>query len=194
MYRPFLVRSGQQEGLSIINPDMVDKIAFSTGGYEAKYGDKMSSALDITYRRPTRTEASLSASLMGGSAYFGIGTKKFTWSNGFRYKQTKALLKTFDTTGEYDPQFIDYQTYMTFTPNKRWQMEFIGDISQSKYNFYPKDRETTFGTQDNLKAFTVYFDGKEKDLFRTYFGTLTLRRIISDKATVSLIGSAFHTN
>ena len=194
VYRPFLVRSGQQEGLSIINPDMVDKIAFSTGGYEAKYGDKMSSALDITYRRPTRTEASLSASLMGGSAYFGIGTKKFTWSNGFRYKQTKALLKTFDTTGEYDPQFIDYQTYMTFTPNKRWQMEFIGDISQSKYNFYPKDRETTFGTQDNLKAFTVYFDGKEKDLFRTYFGTLTLRRIISDKATVSLIGSAFHTN
>ena len=194
VYRPFLVRSGQQEGLSIINPDMVDKIAFSTGGYEAKYGDKMSSALDITYRRPTRTEASLSASLMGGSAYLGISTKKFTWSNGFRYKQTKALLKTFETTGEYDPQFIDYQTYMTFTPNKRWQMEFIGDISQSKYNFYPKDRETTFGTQDNLKAFTVYFDGKEKDLFRTYFGTLTLCRIISDKATVSLIGSAFHTN
>ena len=193
VYRPFLVRSGQQEGLSIINPDMVEKIAFSTGGYEAKYGDKMSSALDITYHRPKRTEMSLSASLMGASAYLGFGGKKFSWSNGFRYKQTKALLKTFDTTGEYDPSFIDYQTYMTFTPNKRWQVEFIGDISQSRYNFYPKDRETTFGTQDNLKAFKVYFDGQEKDLFRTYFGTLTLRRIISDKATVSLIGSAFHT-
>ena len=193
VYRPFLVRSGQQEGLSIINPDMVEKIAFSTGGYEAKYGDKMSSALDITYHRPKRTEMSLSASLMGASAYLGFGGKKFSWSNGFRYKQTKALLKTFDTTGEYDPSFIDYQTYMTFTPNKRGQVEFIGDISQSRYNFYPKDRETTFGTQDNLKAFKVYFDGQEKDLFRTYFGTLTLRRIISDKATVSLIGSAFHT-
>ena len=193
VYRPFLVRSGQQEGLSIINPDMVEKIAFSTGGYEAKYGDKMSSALDITYHRPKRTEMSLSASLMGASAYLGFGGKKFSWSNGFRYKQTMALLKTFDTTGEYDPSFIDYQTYMTFTPNKRWQVEFIGDISQSRYNFYPKDRETTFGTQDNLKAFKVYFDGQEKDLFRTYFGTLTLRRIISDKATVSLIGSAFHT-
>ena len=194
VYRPFLVRSGQQEGLSIINADMVDKISFSTGGYEAKYGDKMSSALDITYRKPTRTEATLTASLMGGSAYLGFGNKKFSWSNGFRYKQTKALLKTFDTTGEYDPSFIDYQTYLTFTPNKRWQIELIGDISQSRYNFYPTDRETTFGTQDNIKAFRVYFDGKEKDLFRTYFGTMTIRRNISDKASVSLIGSAFHTN
>lgn len=194
VYRPFLVRSGQQEGLSIINADMVDKISFSTGGYEAKYGDKMSSALDITYRKPTRTEATLTASLMGGSAYLGFGNKKFSWSNGFRYKQTKALLKTFDTTGEYDPSFIDYQTYLTFTPNKRWQIELIGDISQSRYNFYPTDRETTFGTQDNIKAFRVYFDGKEKDLFRTYFGTMSIRRNISDKASVSLIGSAFHTN
>jgi len=194
VYRPFLVRSGQQEGLSIINADMVDKISFSTGGYEAKYGDKMSSALDITYRKPTRTEATLTASLIGGSAYLGFGNKKFSWSNGFRYKQTKALLKTFDTTGEYDPSFIDYQTYLTFTPNKRWQIELIGDISQSRYNFYPTDRETTFGTQDNIKAFRVYFDGKEKDLFRTYFGTMSIRRNISDKASVSLIGSAFHTN
>jgi len=193
VYRPFLVRSGQQEGLSIINADMVEKIAFSTGGYEAKYGDKMSSALDITYHRPQKTEATLSASLLGGSAYLGFGNKKFSWANGFRYKQTKALLKTFDTTGEYDPQFIDYQTYMSYTPNKRWQIDFIGDISQSKYDFYPTDRETTFGTQDNIKAFKVYFDGQEKDLFRTYFGTLTLKRIISDKMTVSLIGSAFHT-
>ena len=191
--RPFLVRSGQQEGLSIINPDMVENISFSSGGYEAKYGDKMSSALDITYHKPTRTEGSLSASLLGGSAYLGLASKKFSWANGFRYKQTKALLKTFDTTGEYDPQFIDYQTYLTFTPNKRWQVEFIGDISQSRYDFYPVDRETTFGTQDNVKSFKVYFDGQEKDLFRTYFGTLTLRRIISPKTTVSLLGTAFHT-
>ncbi len=193
VYRPFLVRSGQQEGLSIINADMVESINFSTGGYEAKYGDKMSSALDITYRRPTKNEASISASLMGGSAYIGLGNKKFSWSNGVRYKQTKALLKTFETNGEYDPQFIDYQTYLSYTPNPRWQVDFIGDISQSKYNFYPTDRETNFGTQEDVKSFKVYFDGQERDLFRTYFGSLTLKRNISQKTSLSLIGSAFHT-
>ena len=193
VYRPFLIRSGQQEGLSIINPDMVQGIKFSTGGYEAQYGDKMSSALAIQYRKPQRTEGSFSASLMGGSVYFGFGNKKFSWANGFRYKQTKALLKTFDTTGEYDPRFIDYQTYLSWTPNQRWQIDFIGDISQSKYNFYPKDRETTFGTQDDIKSFKVYFDGQEKDLFRTYFGALTIKRNINANTALSLIGSAFHT-
>ena len=193
MYRPFLVRSGQQEGLSIINADMVEGLRFSTGGYEAKYGDRMSSVLDITYHRPQKTEATVSASLLGGSAYLGFGNKKFSWANGVRYKQTKALLKTFDTTGEYDPRFIDWQTYLSWRPNKRWQLDFIGDISQSKYNFNPKDRETTFGTQENLKAFKVYFDGKERDLFRTFFGTMTLKRIFNDSLSLSLIGSAFHT-
>ena len=193
VYRPFLIRSGQQEGLSIINPDMVQGIKFSTGGYEAQYGDKMSSALAIQYRKPQRTEGSFSASLMGGSVYFGFGNKKFSWANGLRYKQTKALLKTFDTTGEYDPRFIDYQTYLSWTPNQRWQVDFIGDISQSKYNFYPKDRETTFGTQDDIKSFKVYFDGQEKDLFRTYFGALTIKRNINANTSLSLIGSAFHT-
>ena len=193
VYRPFLIRSGQQEGLSIINPDMVQGIRFSTGGYEAQYGDKMSSALAIQYRKPERTEGSFSASLMGGSVYFGFGNKKFSWANGFRYKQTKALLKSFDTTGEYDPRFIDYQTYLSWTPNQRWQVDFIGDISQSKYNFYPKDRETTFGTQDDIKSFKVYFDGQEKDLFRTYFGALTIKRNINPNTSLSLIGSAFHT-
>lgn len=194
VYRPFLVRSGQQEGISIINPDMVSGIKFSTGGYEAKYGDKMSSALDITYRRPQRTELNVSASLLGASAYLGFGNKKFSWSNGIRYKTTKALLKTFETTGEYDPQFIDYQTHLVWTPNKRWSIEFMGDISQSKYNFYPVDRETTFGTQENLKAFKVYFDGQEKDLFRTFFGALTIKRNFNKNASLSLIGSVYHTN
>lgn len=194
VYRPFLVRSGQQEGLSIINADMVENISFSTGGYEAKYGDKMSSALGIKYRRPQKTEATISASLLGASAYFGFGNKKFSWANGLRYKSTKALLNTFDTTGEYDPSFIDYQTYMSFTPNNRWQIDFIGDISQSKYNFNPIDRETSFGTQENVKSFKVYFDGQERDLFRTYFGTLSIKRNISNRTAVSLIGSAFHTN
>ena len=194
VYRPFLVRSGQQEGLSIINPYMVDGIAFSTGGYEAKFGDKMSSALAIQYHRPQKTELKIDASFLGGGVYFGFGNKKFSWANSVRYKQTKALLKSFETSGEYDPQFIDYQTYLSYTPNKRWQIDFIGNISQSKYDFYPKDRETSFGTQDNVKSFKVYFDGQEKDLFRTYFGALTLKRNLTDKTSVSLIGSAFHTN
>ncbi len=194
VYRPFLVRSGQQEGLSIINGDMVGGIEFSTGGYEARFGDKMSSALNINYRRPERTEATIQASLLGGSAYFGFGNKKFSWANGVRYKTTKALLKSFDTSGEYDPNFIDYQTYLSYTPNKRWQIDFIGDISRSEYNFYPVDRETTFGTQDDVKAFTVYFDGEEKDLFRTYFGALTIKRNFSPNTSLSLIGSAYHTN
>ena len=193
VYRPFLVRSGQQEGLSIINGDMVDNISFSTGGYEAKYGDKMSSALSIRYRRPIKTEATLSASLLGGSAYLALANKKSSWSNGIRYKTTKALLKTFETNGEYDPQFIDYQTYLSYSPNKRWQIDFIGNISQSKYDFYPTDRETTFGTLQDIKSFVVDFDGCEKDIFRTYFGSLTIKRNISERTSISLIGSAFHT-
>lgn len=193
VYRPFLVRSGQQEGLSIINPDMVGKIGFSTGGYEAKYGDKMSSALDITYRRPEKFEANAQASLLGASAYIGFSNKKFAWANGIRYKTTKALLKSFQTEGEYDPTFIDYQTYMSYTPNKRWQVDFIGNISQSKYNFTPTNRETSFGTQENVHTFLVYFDGWEKDLFRTYFGTLSIKRNITNNTNLSLIGSAFST-
>lgn len=193
VYRPFLVRSGQQEGLSIINGDMVDNISFSTGGYEAQYGDKMSSALSIKYRRPQKAEGSLSASFLGGSAYLGLGNKKISWSNAVRYKTTKALLKTFETNGEYDPQFIDYQTYLSYTPNKRWQVDFIGNISQSKYNFYPSDRETSFGTQYDVKNFKVYFDGQEKDIFRTFFGSLSIKRNISSRTSLSLIGAAFHT-
>lgn len=124
IYRPLLVRSGQQEGLSIINPDMVEKIGFSTGGFEAKYGDKMSSALDITYRFPKNFEASATASLLGASAYVGYGNKKFSISNGIRYKTTQYLLGTMDTKGEYRPSFIDYQAFLNYMPNDRWRISF----------------------------------------------------------------------
>ena len=174
IYRPFLVRSGQQEGLSIINPYMVDKIGFSTGGYAAKYGDKMSSALDITYKKlepkgskKSITEGTLSASLLGADAYFGLGTKKLSWLNSVRYKTNRYLLGSTDTKGEYKPNFLDYQTYLSYSPNKRWKVDFIGNISDNHYNFTPKDRETTFGTQENVKSFRVYFDGHEKDRFLT---------------------------
>lgn len=200
IYRPFLVRSGQQEGLSIINPYMVDKIGFSTGGYAAKYGDKMSSALDITYKKlepkgskKSITEGTLSASLLGADAYFGLSTKKLSWLNSVRYKTNRYLLGSTDTKGEYKPNFLDYQTYLSYSPNKRWKVDFIGNISDNHYNFTPKDRETTFGTQENVKSFRVYFDGHEKDRFLTYFGTLGVTRNITDKTSISLLGSAFYT-
>ena len=194
IYRPFLVRSGQQEGLSIINPDMVEHINFSTGGFEAKYGDKMSSALDITYRRPKRFEANAEASLLGGSAFIGLSNKKFAWSNGLRYKTNQYLLGSLETNGEYIPKFLDYQTYLTFTPNKRWSIDFLGDISDNHYRFKPKDRETRFGTLENVKSFRVYFDGQERDLFRTFTGTMGITRHWGDSTSVSLLGSAFNTN
>lgn len=194
VYRPFLVRSGQQEGLSVINPDMVESVGFSTGGYEAKYGDKMSSALDIKYRRPQAFEASVTGSLLGASAFVGLSNKKVAWSNGFRYKTTRGLLGGLDTKGEYSPNFIDYQTYLVYTPNKRWELSLLGNISDSRYNFKPTDRETSFGTLKSARSFKVYFDGQEKDVFRTYFGTIGIKRNITDRTSVSLVGSAFSTN
>lgn len=193
IYRPLLIRSGQQEGLSIINPDMVESIGFSAGGFEAKYGDKMSSALDITYRRPKKFEASAAASLLGGSGYIGFSNSKFAMSTGIRYKTNKYLLGSLDTNGEYDPKFLDYQTYMSWTPNKRWTVDFIGNISDNHYDFTPTDRETKFGTFSDVKEFKVYFDGWEKDLFRTYFGTLNITRHITDNTSISLLTSAFYT-
>lgn len=193
IYRPFLVRSGQQEGISVINPDMVEKISFSTGGYEARYGDKMSSALNIKYRKPKKFEATASASMLGASAFIGVSNKKVSWSNGFRYKTTKHLLGSMDTKGEYSPTFIDYQIYLTYTPNKRWEIKLLGNISDNHYNFTPEDRETKFGTMENVKAFQVYFDGQEKDVFRTFFGAVGITRNFGEKTSLSLIASAFNT-
>ena len=199
VYRPFLVRSGQQEGLSVINPYMVDKIGFSTGGYGAKYGDKMSSALDITYKtlkakgKKPVVEGSAAASLLGADAYVGLGTQKLSWLNSVRYKTTSYLLGTMETKGEYKPSYLDYQTYLSYQPNKRWKLDFIGYISDNHYNFEPSDRETTFGTMENVKSFRVYFDGQEKDRFLTYFGTLGITRHITPNTSLSLLGSAFHT-
>ena len=193
VYRPLLVRSGQQEGLSIINPDMVEKIGFSSGGFEAKYGDKMSSALDITYRRPKRFEATATASLLGASGYLGMSSKKFAMSHGLRYKTNRYLLGSLETTGEYRPNFLDYQTYISYTPNSRWALDIIGYISHNHYNFKPKDRETSFGTMEDVKSFRVYFDGQEKDAFETLFGTASLTRSFGDSTKVKLLASGFHS-
>lgn len=173
VYRPQLIRSGQQEGMSIINPDMVGNLKFSTGGFPARYSDKMSSALDITYREPEALEGALTLSLMGASAAFGQNSGKFSQLHGVRYKRNNSLLATQDTKGEYDPTFFDYQTNMTLKPNDHWSINLMGNISLNHFNFTPADRETTFGTSQDAKSFKVYFDGAEKDKFETYFGVLT---------------------
>lgn len=193
VYRPLLITSGQQEGLSIINSDMVEKINFSAGGFEAKYGDKMSSVLDITYKKPTKTEATVSASLLGASAYMGYAKSHFSMTHGIRYKTNQYMLGSLETKGEYSPRFLDYQTYISWSPNKRWSLDFIGNISQNKYNFLPADRQTNFGTMQDVKSFKVYFDGKEQDLFRTLFGTLSLSHHFTDRTQLSLLASAFAT-
>jgi len=193
VYRPLLIRSGQQEGLSVINPDMVERVGFSSGGFEAKYGDKMSSALDITYKRPKALEATASASLLGASAYVGMSSKKFSMSHGLRYKTNRYLLGSLETTGEYKPNFLDYQTFITYEPNRRWTLSLLGNISENHYNFRPKDRETSFGTMEDVKSFRVYFDGQEKDIFRTLFGTASITRHLGDSTHVKLLWSAFHT-
>ena len=193
VYRPLLIRSGQQEGLSVINPDMVEKIGFSSGGFSAKYGDKMSSTLDITYKRPKAFEATAMASLLGGSAYVGMSNKKFSMSHGLRYKTNRYLLGSLETTGEYRPNQLDYQTYITYEPNRRWTFEVLGNISENHYNFKPKDRETSFGTMEDVKTFKVYFDGQEKDIFRTLFGTAGITRHFGDSSHIKLLWSAFQS-
>jgi len=192
-FRPMLVRSGNQEGLSVINSNMVEDIDFSAGGFPARYGDKMSSVLDITYKHPEHFEASLAASLMGADAYVGFGNEKFSMMNGLRYKTNKYLLGSLDTDGEYDPHFIDYQNYTSWSPNKHWTVDFIGNISNNIYNFEPSDRNTTFGTQDSPHSFYVDFDGKEKDLFRTYFGSLGITYKFNNKSSLQWLSSAYST-
>ena len=193
VYRPLLIRSGQQEGLSVINADMVERVGFSSGGFSAKYGDKMSSALDITYKRPKKFEASAMGSLLGGSAFVGTSSKTFSMSHGIRYKTNRYLLGSLETTGEYRPNQLDYQTYITYEPNRRWTLDFLGNISENHYNFKPVDRETSFGTMKDVKSFKVYFDGQEKDIFRTLFGTAGITRHLGDSTHIKLLWSAFYT-
>ncbi len=193
VYRPMLVRSGQQEGLSVINSDMVESIGFSSGGFEARFGDRMSSVLDITYKRPESFEASAQASMLGGGAYVGLGNKKVSLLTSVRYKTTRHLLGTTDTNGEYSPNFLDYQAYLSWRPNQRWSLDVLGNYSDNHYNFEPEDRETKFGTMYDAKSFKVYFDGQEKDQFRTLFGATTLTRHFNPQTYLALQLSSFAT-
>lgn len=194
IYRPLLIRSGQQEGLSFVNPSMTESVKFSTGGFDATYGDKMSSVLDIQYRQPKQFEASVMGSLLGANAYIGNRVGRFSQLTSFRYKTTKSLLGTMDTDAEYAPVFIDAQTFMTFKMSSKWQLNFLGNVSSNKYDFTPKSRETQFGTLANAKSFMVYFDGWEHDKFLTYFGALSLNADLSEKLKIGFTGSAFSSN
>lgn len=194
IYRPQLMRSGQQEGLSIINPDMVGSIRFSTGGFPARYADKMSSALDITYREPESFEGAVSLSLMGGSLAVGLNTGKFSMLHGVRLKKNNSLLSSLETKGEYDPLYFDYQTNMTLKTSKKFSVNFMGNISLNHYKFKPADRETSFGTSSDVKQFKVYFDGDENDKFQTWLGALSLNYKASNSTDFSLGLSGFITD
>lgn len=194
IYRPQLVRSGQQEGLSIINPDMVGNIKFSTGGFPARYSDKMSSALDITYREPEAMEASISASLMGASLAFGQSSTKFSQLHGLRLKKNNSLLSSLETRGEYDPLYFDYQTNITYKPSEKLSFNFLGNISLNKFNFKPADRETSFGTSMDTKQFKVYFDGEERDMFETYLGAFTASYRLNRATAFALSLSGFQSS
>lgn len=193
VFRPLLIRSGQQEGLSFINPDMTETINFAAGGFEARYGDKMSSVLDIVYKKPKTFEGSVSGSLLGANAYVGSSVGKFTQVTGFRYKTGRSLLGTLDTDAEYNPNFIDLQSYMTYQLAPKWEIDFLGNLAVNNYKFIPHTRETSFGTADSPHNFKVYFDGQERDKFQTLFGALTLKHTPNDHTEVGLQASAFNS-
>jgi len=194
VYRPQLVTSGQQEGLSIINPDMVGAVSFSTGGFPARYDDRMSSVLDITYRQPESFEGSAAVSLMGGSLALGSASRKFSQLHGLRYKSNSSLLSSMEDKGEYDPRFFDYQTSITYKFNNKFTASFLGNIAINNYKFVPETRSTNFGTSTDAKQFKVYFDGQEKDKFETWSGALALTYKPNKANEFSLLASGFLTN
>ncbi len=193
VFRPLLIRSGQQEGLSFINPDLTESVNFAAGGFEASYGDKMSSVLDITYKKPKELEGAASVSLLGANAYVGSSSGKFTQVTGIRYKTGRSLLKTMDTDAEYSPDFIDLQTFLTYEFAPKWEANFMGNLAINNFKFTPFNRETAFGTLSNPQNFTVYFDGMERDKFQTLFGAFTLKHKPNENTEFGLQASAFNS-
>ncbi len=195
VYRPFLVRAGQQEGLSFPNPDMIDKIHFSAGGFEARYGDKLSSVLDITYKRPREFSGSASASLMGGAVSIAspMMKRRLRQVTGFRYRTLNAVLKGLDTQGDYTPVYTDLQSYWTFDASEKVEVGFLGVYSRNKYDVIPKNRETELGNFNQALRFTVFFEGQEKTAYETFFGALNVNVKPSSDLLLKFTGSAFRT-
>ena len=195
VYRPFLIRSGQQEGLSFTNTDMVQNVDFSAGGFQAKYGDKLSSVLDITYRKPTKYSIAAEASFLGGSLTGEGISKNKKWSaiTGIRYRDNSLLVNSQETQTNFRPTFGDVQTNVNFNPNKKWQFSFLGNASQNKYNYQPLTRQTNFGTIDQPIALQVFYEGQEKDKYQTLFGAFKINFVANENNTFKLISSLYHT-
>jgi len=195
IYRPFLIRSGRQEGLSFINSNLVSDIKFSAGGFGAKYGDKMSSVLDVSYKEPDDFGGSFTASLQGAAAHIEGASKnhRFTYLAGARFKSNQYVLQSLDTDGEYRPNFFDIQTYLTYDMNEKWEIGFLGNIARNTYKFIPQTRQTDFGTINEALQLTVYFDGAEVDQYQTYFGAITNTFTPKEDTELKLITSIFST-
>lgn len=195
IYRPFLIRSGQQEGLSFTNSSMVKDLSFSAGGFQAKYGDKLSSVLDISYRRPEEFGAQLEASFLGGSLTLESASKNKKWSGiiGGRYRDNSLLVNSQQTETNYKPTFADVQAMVNFKPNEKWEISFLGNISENKYHYQPLYRQTNFGTIDEPIALQIFYDGQEKDEYKTYFGAIKSTYKVSEDFTLKVIGSLYHT-
>lgn len=195
VYRPFLIRSGNQEGLSFVNTDLVSNVDFSAGGFQAKYGDKLSSVLDITYRNPVAFGIRTDLSLLGGSVAAETVSKngKFSGIAGVRYRDNSLILNNLETEGNVEPVFADAQTYLTYRFSDKFHLNFLGNISLNQYNFQPENRQTNFGTLQEPVALLVFYDGNEEDEYQTYFGAFKANYYVNDKLTLKLIGSAYHT-
>lgn len=195
VYRPFLVRSGQQEGLSFVNTNMVQDVQFSAGGFQAKYGDKLSSVLDITYRKPTEFGLRTDFSLLGGSITAEGASKnnKFSALVGLRYRDNTLLVDAKETQTNYEPKFLDAQTYMNYKISPKFNLSFLGNITSNTYNYAPKTRQTNFGTLQNPIALLVFYEGQEQDAYSTYFGALNGSYQVNENLNLQFIGSSFHT-
>jgi hypothetical protein len=182
VYRPFLIRSGQQEGLSFINPDMTDKLSFSSGGFQAKYGDKMSSVLDVNYRRPEELGGSVMMSLLGANVHLeGVNkSKQFTFSTGLRYKNSRLILSSQDIKGQYLPSFIDLQTFFTYQFSEKVHLEYLANYSRNRFSFLPEDRTTDFGLVNFQSRFTVFYEGEEDDRYQSFMNGLSLVHQVND--------------
>ena len=197
IYRPLLIRSGQQEGLSFANTDMVESLDFSAGGFDAQYGDRMSSVLDIRYKRPEKLESHLNISLLGASAYIGWGDSVQSQMHGIRYKTSKYMLGALDTKGNYKPNFVDYQTQMTWKVGKEakgWEIRLMGNLSQNSYLYAPDSATVTSGTMQNPITKQIYFEGQEKDMFRTAFAALSAYGKANKEVEVGIDLSGFYTH
>jgi len=195
VYRPFLIRSGQQEGLSFVNTNMVSNVKFSTGGFQAKYGDKMSSVLDVTYKRPVKFAGSIYGSLLGFGGHLEGCDKKqrFTFVLGVRQKLSQYILKSLDEKGQYSPNFVDVQGFFTYRIKEKWAIEYLVNYSRNSFIFRPVNRETTFGLLTDVKKFTVYFDGQEIDKYQTLMNGLSLIYTPNKNLTLKLLGSQYHS-